>query len=174
MNDTIMTVIGNVVAPPRMRMTKSGHAVTNFRVASTSRRYDTEQGRFVDNSTLFVNVTCWRATAENVALSLQKGQPVVVTGRYYMREYEINETVRVAYELEATAVGHDLSRGTAEFRKVFRPGISVVQTPVDEDGVPVDDSDRWLGITDEPDDDADPAEIGGRPAGAEPALAAAG
>ena len=145
MNDTYMTIVGNVVSAPKMRLTKSGHAVANFRVASTSRRYDTEQGRYVDNSTLFVNVTCWRAMAENVAMSLQKGQPVVVTGRYFAREYEVNETLRVAYDLEANAVGHDLARGTSEFRKVNRPG-GITSVPVDENGVPVDDSEHWLDL----------------------------
>src|ERR1700731_2769365 len=87
MNDTIMTVVGNVVDDPRMRMTKNGHGVANFRMASTSRRFDREHETYVDNSTLFVNVTCWRAMAENVAMSLRKGQPVIVTGRYYSREY---------------------------------------------------------------------------------------
>jgi single-strand DNA-binding protein len=145
MNDTYLTIVGNVVAAPRMRLTKSGHAVSNFRVASTSRRYDTEQERYVDNATLFVTVTCWRALAENVAQSLQKGQPVIVTGRYFSREYEVNETIRVAYELEANAVGHDLTRGTSTFTKASRPSPTVA-VPVDEDGLPVDDSDRWLDL----------------------------
>ncbi|MDQ2749455.1 MAG: single-stranded DNA-binding protein [Actinomycetota bacterium] len=163
MNDTYMTIVGNVVDAPRMRLTKSGHAVTNFRVASTSRRYDQEQHRYVDNCTLFVNVTCWRATAENVAFSVHKGQPVVVSGRYYSREYELNETVRVSYELEANAVGHDLSRGTAEFRKVIRPSVTV-NVEVDEHGVPVDRSDEWLDLAerdrpaDEPAAAIDPGE----------------
>ena len=145
MNDTFMTIVGNVVDAPRMRLTKSGHAVTNFRVASTSRRYDREQQRCVDNCTLFVNVTCWRAMAENVAFSVHKGQPVVVTGRYYSREYEINETVRISYELEANAVGHDLTRGTSEFRKVIRPSVTV-NVEVDDDGIPADRSDEWLDL----------------------------
>jgi single-strand DNA-binding protein len=145
MNDTFMTIVGNVVDAPRMRLTKSGHAVTNFRVASTSRRYDREQQRWLDNATLYVNVTCWRAMAENVALSLHKGQPVVVSGRYYSREYEINETVRVSYELEANAVGHDLSRGTSEFRKVTRPSVTA-NVEVDDDGIPADRSDAWLDL----------------------------
>lgn len=145
MNDTFMTIVGNVVDEPRMRMTKSGHAVTNFRVASTSRRFDREQQRWVDNATLYANVTCWRAMAENVAGSLHKGQPVVVTGRYYSREYEINETVRVSYELEANAVGHDLTRGTSEFRKLTRPSI-VTNVEVDDDGIPADRSDAWLDL----------------------------
>jgi single-strand DNA-binding protein len=145
MNDTFMTIVGNVVDAPRMRLTKSGHAVTNFRVASTSRRFDREHQRWVDNATLFVNVTCWRATAENVAFSVHKGQPVIVSGRYYSREYEINETVRVSYELEANAVGHDLTRGTSEFRKVIRPSVTV-NVEVDDDGIPADRSDEWLDL----------------------------
>ena len=165
MNDTIMTVVGNVVDAPRMRMTKNGHAVTNFRIASTSRRFDREQERFVDNGTLFVNVTCWRAMAENVAQSLRKGQPVLVSGRYYSREYTVNEVVRVAYELEASAVGHDLSRGTSEFTKLARPGI-VARVEVDADGVPADRSDDWLDLV-EPQADADMVDS------TEPQLAAA-
>jgi single-strand DNA-binding protein len=145
MNDTQMTIVGNVVDDPRRRETKNGFAVTNFRVASTSRRYDREQEKFVDNGTLYVTVTCWRAMAENVYKSLRKGQPVVVTGRYYMREYTVEEQVRTAYELEATAVGHDLSRGTTQFTRVYQsgPAVTIVK---DEHGVPTDDSDRWLDL----------------------------
>jgi single-strand DNA-binding protein len=147
-NDTIMTIVGNVVDTPRMRLTKSGHAVTNLRVASTSRRYDREQQRWIDNATLFVNVTCWRAMAENVALSVHKGQPVVVSGRYYSREYEINETVRVSYELEANAIGDDLSRGTSEFRKTVRPNVTAT-VELDDEGIPADRSDAWLDLAEE-------------------------
>jgi single-strand DNA-binding protein len=146
MNDTIMTVVGNVVDEPRMRITKNGHAVTNFRLASTSRRFDRDQNVYVDSGTLFVTVTCWRALGENVALSLHKGQPVVVTGRYYSREYVVNEVRKLAYELEASAVGHDLTRGTAEFTRTYRPR-AATQVDVDADGVPSDASDRWLDVT---------------------------
>jgi single-strand DNA-binding protein len=90
--------------------------------------------------------------AENAADSFHKGQPVIVTGRYYSREYEQNEQIRVAYELEANAVGHDLSRGTSEFRKVTRPNVAN-QVEVDEQGLPADASDQWLDL-DEPDQDA--------------------
>jgi single stranded DNA-binding protein (ssb) len=146
MNETTMTIVGNVVEDPRRRQTKNGHAVTNFRVASTSRRYDREQERFVDNGTLFITVTCWRGLAENVDKSIRKGQPVVVTGRYYMREYTVEEQVRTAYELEATAVGHDLSRGTTQFTRVFHSPTPAVTVARDENGLPSDDSDRWLDL----------------------------
>jgi len=143
--DTQITIVGNLVDDPQLRYTPTGNAVANFRVASTPRRFDREKGIWADGPTLFVNVTCWRAMAENVADSLHKGQPVVVTGRYYSREYTVNEVVRVAYELEANAVGHDLSRGTSQFTKLTRPRMSS-QVEVDADGIPTDASDQWLGI----------------------------
>lgn len=145
MNDSYLTVAGNVVGSPRLRMTKRGFPVTNFRVASTPRRYDAEAGTWVDGDTLFVNVTCWRSMAENAAASLSKGQPVVVTGRFYARAYTVDETVRVSHELEATALGHDLSRGVSEFTKAFRPS-GVVEVVTDADGAPVDDSDQWIDV----------------------------
>jgi single-strand DNA-binding protein len=137
MNDTVITIVGNVVDEPRMRTTKQGVAVTSFRIASTSRRFDRERGCWIDNEHLFATVTCWRAMAENVAESLHKGQPVLATGRFYSREYTKDETTRVSYELDAVAVGPDLSRGTSVFRKVTRPQV-ITTVDVDEDGIPAD------------------------------------
>lgn len=157
MNDTWMTIVGNVVDEPRRRETKNGHTVTNFRVASTSRRYDREQERWVDNDTLYVTVTAWRAQGDNVAESLHKGQPVVVYGRYYTRDYRVNDQVRTSYELEATAVGHDLSRGVAVFTRMNRQAPPVV-VDVDDSGIPADASDRWLDLA-EPDGDGTAATV---------------
>ena len=146
MNDTILTVTGNIVDEPRTRKTQNGHVVSNFRIGTTSRRWDREEQRYVDNQTLYVNVSTWRGMAENVHESLHKGQPVLVTGRYYMREYTVNEQVRTSYELEATAVGHDLSRGVTRFERRYRPATPVVEITRDEQGIPVDDSDHWLDL----------------------------
>lgn len=166
-NETIVTLVGNVVDEPRFRRTTNGHAVASLRVASTPRRFDREKGSWVDSATLFVTVTCWRAIAENVKDSLHKGQPVVVTGRFYQREYEVAESKRVAYEPEANAIGHDLSRGTAQFSRVYRPD-GVAQVPVDENGAPADDSDYWLGVRTGDAFDAAPATEHGAEAHAEP------
>lgn len=148
MNETIMTVVGNLVEAPNLRRTKNGHLVANFRVASTSRRFDRDKGEWADNGTLFVTVTAWRALGQNVADSLQKGQPVVVMGRYYQREYKQNEVLRTAYELEAIAVGHDLTRGVASFERMTRPAMS---TPIDVDleGRPVDQTSEYLDLAEE-------------------------
>jgi len=138
MNETIMTIAGNVVDDPYTKRTRNQHAITTFRVASTPRRFDRQLGKFVDDSTLFVNVTCWRGLAENVAASIRKGQPVVVSGRYYQREYELNEAKRIRYELEATVVGHDLTRGVTTFTRAQRPPITGL-VDVDASGAPEDD-----------------------------------
>lgn len=163
MNDTQMTVCGNLVDEPRTRNTKSGHVVTNFRIASTARRFDRERGAFIDSGTLYVTVTCWRAMARNVAASLHKGQPVVVTGWFRMHEYTVDEQPRTAYELEALAVGHDLSRGTTQFTRVYQnaPATSVER---DDAGIPIDDSDHWHEVEETPVDPfGPPAEVTDKP-----------
>jgi single-strand DNA-binding protein len=148
MNDVQITIAGNVVDTPKLRRTKSGHFVANFRVASTPRRFDRESNTWVDGSTLFVTVTCWRAMGENVAQSLRKGQPIVVLGRYYQREYERDEKLHTAYELEAIAIGHDLARGVATFEKVFRSALTT-DVPTDEDGVPADVTSEYLELAED-------------------------
>jgi single-strand DNA-binding protein len=147
MNDTQMTIVGNVVDSPKLRRTRNGHLVASFRVASTPRRFDREQQAWVDGTTLFVSVTAWRALGENVADSLRKGQPVVVTGRYCQREYEQNETLRTAYELEASAIGHDLSRGISTFEKVARTVAATVE--LDAQGIPEDQTANYLDVADD-------------------------
>lgn len=137
MNDTYITIVGNVVDDPRPRTTGAGVPVASFRIASTSRRFDRETGKWIDNERLFATVTCWRAMAQNVAASLKKGQPVVATGRFYSREYVKDEVSRMSYELDAVAVGHDLARGTSEFTKVVRP-YAATSVEVDDEGIPAD------------------------------------
>src|SRR5205085_3940245 len=47
------------------------------------------------------------------------GDPVIVTGRLYSRDWETSDHVkRVSYELDASSVGHDLARGRAKFARV--------------------------------------------------------
>jgi single-strand DNA-binding protein len=143
-----MTIVGNLVESPKLRRTKNGHYVANFRIASTSRRFDREKNAWVDGGTLFVTVTAWRALGENVAQSLRKGQPVIVTGRYYQREYEREEALKIAYELEASAVGHDLTRGVASFEKVFRPSLTT-EVEADANGIPQDQTGHYLDLEDD-------------------------
>ena len=117
MFDTYVTIVGNVLtAPEWRRTTQSNTLVANFKVASTARRLDRDSGRWVDGNSLRVRVNCWRKLAEGVASSVMVGDPVVVCGRLYTRDWTDDAgNHRTLYELEAVAVGHDLSRGRGRF-----------------------------------------------------------
>jgi single-strand DNA-binding protein len=119
MFDTYLTIIGNVMTAPEWRRTsQSNTLVANFKVASTARRLDRDSGRWIDGNSLRVRVTCWRKLAEGVGSSVMVGDPVVVVGRLYTRDWTDTEgNPRVAYEMEAVTVGHDLSRGRARFAR---------------------------------------------------------
>jgi single-strand DNA-binding protein len=125
MYDTYVTIVGNVMTAPEWRRTKNtGSLVAHFKVASTARRLDRESGQWVDGNSLRVRVNCWRRLAEGVGNSLITGDPVIVVGRLYTREWlDENENRRIGYELEAVAVGHDLSRGQSRFVR-NRPSMS--------------------------------------------------
>jgi single-strand DNA-binding protein len=130
-----ITVVGNVVDDVVLKPTANGLSRLSFRVASTQRRKDRETGQWVDGHKFFVNVCFFRDFAENVATSIRKGDPVVVTGRIFSRQYVKDENNRLSYEIEPDSIGHDLSRGVAKFEKRRRGLYGSVE--VDEDGFPV-------------------------------------
>jgi single-strand DNA-binding protein len=115
--DTNLVVVGNVISAPEWRrIATSGSLVANFRIASTARRFDRETGRWIDGNSLRVRVTAWRRLAEGVASSIAVGDPVVVYGRLYSRDWQDDKNNnRVSYEMEAISIGHDLARGRAKF-----------------------------------------------------------
>lgn len=124
MFDTYLTLIGNVLTAPEWRRTsQSNTLVAHFRVASTARRRDRQSGEWVDGNSLRVRVSCWRRLAEGVASSVMVGDPVVVVGRLYTRDWtDTDGNARVTYEMEAVTVGHDLSRGKARFARTRPTG----------------------------------------------------
>lgn len=137
MNDTNIVVVGNVLTAPEWRRTASTNTlVANFRVASTSRRMDRESGRWVDGNQFRVRVNCWRRLAEGVAASVRVGDPVVVTGRLFTRDWHDSEgNPRITYEVEAVSVGHDLSRGRGRFFRNKPAASSSTETPEADDQV---------------------------------------
>ena len=135
MYGTNITVVGNVVDEVANKPTTTGLSRVSFRVASTQRRRDRESGQWVDGHKFFVNVTFWREFAENVAASVRKGDPVIVSGRIFSRQYVRDESNHVAYELDPEAIGHDLARGTAAFTKRRRGFSGSVE--LDADGMPI-------------------------------------
>ena len=119
MNDTEVTVVGNVVDSPR-RVRLENSAVTNFRMASTARRYDSGRQEFVDAGTLWVDVEAWGELGGNVARSISKGDPVIVRGTLTTRSWDTENGRRSAPQIKATSVGPNLARGWADFHRPAR------------------------------------------------------
>ncbi len=123
MNETQLTITGNLVDDPELRFTPSGQPVAKFRIASTPRFYDKASGAWKDGDSLFLTVNVWRQAAENVAESMTCGTRAIVTGRLRQRSYETKEgEKRTVYELEADEVGVSLRNATAKVAKITRAG----------------------------------------------------
>lgn len=121
MNEILTSLTGNVAAEPRTSASANGTVRTVLRVAVSPRRLDRESGEWRDGQASFVDVICWRALGENVAASVRKGEPVVVTGRLRVTTYTAaDEQRRQAVQIHATSVGHDLARGRSHFGRVGR------------------------------------------------------
>jgi single-strand DNA-binding protein len=129
--DTPIVIVGNVLTAPEWRRTKKSQTlVANFRVASTSRRFDRENNRWTDGDSLRVRVNCWRKLAENVGASIAVGDPVVVFGRLYTRDWVDSENNnRTTFEMDATAVGHDLARGKTKLFRNKAAAASMIEGP---------------------------------------------
>ena len=138
MFDTAVTLIGNVMTAPEWRRTaQTGTYVVTFRFASTSRRYDRASSRWVDGDSLRIKVACWRKLGENVFESVQLGDPLVIHGRMYSRDWtDADERRHTSYELDAVSVGHDLSRGVAKFARRRSVGTTdTVHDPANEGSI---------------------------------------
>ena len=109
MNETSITVAGNLVDDPELHFTTAGTAVARFRVASTP-RYQDQRGQWKDGDTLFLTCNAWRQLGENAAESLRKGMRVLVSGRLTQRSYDSENGKRTMYEVEADDVAPSLPR----------------------------------------------------------------
>ncbi len=121
MNETYVTISGNVVGDPQVRRTRADVPFVTFRVASNVRRVDHKTGEYIDAGTNFVNVTAFRSLGINLANSLEKGHPVVVYGRMRINQWTNGERTGTTVEIDAYNVGHDLTRGQSTFVRVARP-----------------------------------------------------
>jgi single-strand DNA-binding protein len=108
-------------------------SVTAFRLACTP-RVRGKGGEYSDGNTTWIDVTCFRSLAAHVATSVRKGDPVIVIGKLRTSVWTKDGQTRERLGLEAETVGHDLSRGTAIFRKSARPSVE----PADGDEPPND------------------------------------
>lgn len=117
--DSMIWMSGYVGSEVEYREFREDLAYASFRMACTPRLR--RGGEWVDGETTWIGVTCSRALAENVRVSLAKGDPVIVAGRlrtqrWQGKEGEPQERLTIAAEV----IGHDLGRGVSAFTKRSR------------------------------------------------------
>jgi len=154
MNDLTMTVAGWAATDPKLVLSASGVNMCTFRLASTSRYFDRDKNEWVDGRTEWFSVRVFRGAATLVSRSIAKGQPVSVTGRFKTNEWEADSGPRTDLVLDAITVGHDLTRGVADFTRA---------TAGDADAEPKEaagglEGDGLKGDSAEPDEDLEVAD----------------
>ena len=127
MNDFNGWVTGNVATQIRHRVASSGTHVADFRLAST-RRWSGRDGSERE-STSFLSVRCFGPLADNVASSLDVGQPVVVAGRMEIEENERDGQRYRDIVLLASGVGPNLALGSTAFRRTVTTRRTAHATP---------------------------------------------
>lgn len=167
MSATDITVIGNVVKSPTRNRTQNG-SVTNFRLAATERRFDSATQDWVDGHSFFVDVECWGELGGNVSHSISKGDPVVVRGVIRTEEWESEQGRRSRPQIKAEAVGPNLARGVADFRRTSRPAAAAPVEDADPSSPERDDLDgpvegRDYEVGEETLQDVTPADLGRQP-----------
>lgn len=131
-----ISIVGNIAGVPERRDLPRGGSVTSFRVAVTHRRYDQAASTWVDDYTNWYTVSAFRALGEHAYRSLAKGDRVVVSGRFRLREWEAGGRKGVSAEIDADALGHDLLWGTSTFER--RPSARPEATTESTEDVPAD------------------------------------
>ena len=111
-----VTVIGNLVADPRLNELGSGSVVANFTIASTPRLYDETTKKWTDGETVFLRASAWNDTARHASASLTKGSRVIAVGRIKSRTFQgkdgrsktvrelVVEDVAVSLRFQAAAI----------------------------------------------------------------------
>jgi single-strand DNA-binding protein len=103
-------IMGRLVADPEFRQTTSGIPVCRIRVA-VDRPFRKDQERQTD----FINVTCWRNTAEFVSRYFSKGKMIIVEGSLRNNDYTDNNGVKhYSMEVQADNVMFGESKGSGQ------------------------------------------------------------
>ena len=142
----LLAVTGLVATTPRHLVTQDGLPITSFRLASSQRRFDRNQNKWIDGETNWYTVTSFRQLAVNSSMSVSKGDRIAVQGKLRVRDWDNGERAGTSVEIEADSIGHDLAWGNSAFTRTVlvresepEADPSMDQTAEDEDS-PVEDT----------------------------------
>ena len=107
----IVTIRGFAATRPELRALPSGVPVASFRVASTPRWFDAASGTWQQGRTNWYTVTAFRRLAKNIAASIDKGHPVLLTGRLQIKQFTHKDgSSGSSAEIDAQSIGVDRIR----------------------------------------------------------------
>ncbi|MDO5500109.1 MAG: single-stranded DNA-binding protein [Propionibacteriaceae bacterium] len=158
--ESTLTITGRVGTDMDSKVSRNGNKYVQFRLG-TNRRVRNGDGQWEDAGTSWLSVRCYRQLGNNVAMSLRKGNPVVVVGRLSVDEWETDAgaTGKTVY-LDARAVGHDLNWGMTNYFRLEKernePASRRDESALGEDRYPEDDRDPYEDRPEGP-DEHDPA-----------------
>ncbi|MBQ1838526.1 MAG: single-stranded DNA-binding protein [Ruminococcus sp.] len=96
-----VVLMGRLVSDPELKTTASGISVTSFRIA-VDRSY-VKQGE--ERKADFIDIVCWRSTAEFVCRFFGKGAMIALEGQLQTRTYQAKDgTNRYVVEVVADNV----------------------------------------------------------------------
>lgn len=112
-----VVLVGRLANDVEMTYSTTGMAISKFRLA-VDRGRKSEEG---DEQTDWLNIVCFKQTAENVSKFCDKGSLVGIEGRIQSRTWEGNDGKRnYAVEIVANNVRFLESRAEAERRRAGR------------------------------------------------------
>ena len=91
-------IAGNLTRDPEVRYTVNKRAYARFTVA-VNNRYKDANGEYQD-STDYISVVAWGATAETCGKYLKKGSPVLIEGRIKTGSYDAKDGTGKRYTTE--------------------------------------------------------------------------
>lgn len=109
---TFITTSGNLADDPTTGTSDGGVAWARMTVLRND-RYQDRDGNWQDGPTQSYRVACFRRLAENVGVSLAKGDRVTISGRLTVSQYTDKDgNLRRSDEIRAENVAASLERAT--------------------------------------------------------------
>lgn len=114
-----VVIEGNLVRDLELRFSAAGNAVCSGSIAYNE-RIKNDAGDWEDGDPTFVDFVCFKAMAEQVAESLEKGDRAVIFGRLQMDRWDDKNSGESRSKLKVVAelVSPSLRWATAEVTKV--------------------------------------------------------
>ena len=132
-------LMGNLVADPELKQTPNGISVTRIRIA-VQRRFQGQDGQ---RETDFIDVVCWRQTAEIVSKYFSKGSPILACGSLQTRSWtDNNGQKRYSTEVvadEVSFVGRKDDSSAGSYRSSSQPSYSTPKSEGSFEEISADD-----------------------------------